>query len=130
MKNISVLILIGFLSLNCSKDGNYIDSNLIGNWGWVKSSGGISYHIETPESTGKTMKFEITDTTIKSYINDNLEYESKYFIKSENINGEKIQIISFKNQLIPLQIINTTETTLTLNEYNVSDGFQYEYMRN
>ena len=129
MKKIIYLVLIGILILSCSHDDNSINHELTGNWNWVKSSGGISYHIETPESTGKTVKLEITNNTIKRYVNGNLDYESNYSIVSEKENGVQLQIITFDDQIIPLQITSLNESTLKLSEYKVDDGFQYEYLR-
>ncbi|MBU2525411.1 MAG: hypothetical protein KKC03_02275 [Bacteroidetes bacterium] len=55
MKKIFLLLFVCIGFLNCSDDDG--DSNsLLGVWVWTGSSGGIGGVIETPESTGITMK--------------------------------------------------------------------------
>ena len=130
MKKIITLILIGILAFSCSNDDNSTTTQLTGSWNWVESSGGISYHTETPESTGKTVNLKITDNSIERYVNGNLDYESDYTIESVNDNGQQLQVITFDNQIIPLLIIDLTKSSLRLREYNVSDGFDITYTRN
>ena len=130
MKKYITLILIGILIFGCSNDDNSTSEKLTGNWNWVESSGGIAYHTETPESTGKTVKLEIANSTIKRFVNGTLDYESNYSIEFINDNGQQLQIITFENQIIPLQIIDLTKNTLKLREYNVSDYFDITYIRN
>jgi hypothetical protein len=131
MKKIITLILIGILTFSCSNDddNNSTSKQLTGVWNWTESSGGIAYHTETPESTGKTVKLEITNSTIERNVNGILDYESNYTIELLNDNGQQIRIITFENQIIPLQIIDLTKSTLKLREYNVSDGFDITYTK-
>lgn len=130
MKKIITLILIGILAFSCSNDDDSTNTQLTGNWNWVESSGGISYHTETPESTGKTVNLKITDNAIERYVNGILDYKSNYTIESINDNGQQFQVITFDNQIIPLLIIDLTKNTLKFREYNVSDGFDITYTRN
>lgn len=129
MKKIITLILIGILAFSCSNDDNSTVAQLTGRWNWVKSSGGISFHTETPESTGKTVNLEINEKTIQMFTNGNLDYESNYSIEFINDNGQQLQIITFENQITPLVIIELTKSILKLREYNVSDGFDFTYTR-
>lgn len=129
MKKYITLILIGILIFGCSDDDNATNDQLTGKWNWVESSGGIAYHTETPESTGKIVKLEIDNSTIKRFVNGTLDYETNYSIEFINDNGRRLQIITFKNQRIPLQIIDQTKNILKLREYNVSDGFDITYTR-
>lgn len=129
MKKIITLILIGILAFSCSNDDNSTVAQLTGRWNWVKSSGGISFHTETPESTGKTVNLEINEKTIQMFTNGNLDYESNYSIEFINDNGQQLQIITFENQITPLLVIELTKSILKLREYNVSDGFDFTYTR-
>jgi hypothetical protein len=129
MKKYITLILIEILIFGCSDGDNSTNDQLIGKWNWMESSGGIAYHTETPESTGKTVKLEIDNNTIKRFVNGALDYESNYSIEFINDNGQQLQIITIMNQTIPLQIIDQTKNTLKLREYNVSDGFDITYTR-
>lgn len=129
MKKIITLILIGILAFSCSNDDNSTVAQLTGRWNWVESSGGISFHTETPESTGKTVNLEINEKTIQMFTNGNLDYESNYSIEFMNDNGQQLQIITFENQITPLLVIELTKSILKLREYNVSDGFDFTYTR-
>ncbi len=54
------------------------NSQLIGKWKWVESSGGIDGRTETPESTGNAVIIEFTVSTMRKYVNENLESEINY----------------------------------------------------
>ena len=128
MKNYLFLLFIGALFLNCSNDDeSSTKSQLIGQWNWVESSGGILGRTETPESTGKIIKLEFSNNSIKRFVNGNLESESKYSIKSEDYYGEQREIITYEEYPIN-QIIGLNENYLIL--YDMCDDcFQNEYVK-
>ncbi len=65
MKNF-IFISIIILFLGCSEeDDTTIQSQLIGKWKWVESSGGIAGTTENPQSTGKDITVEFTSNTKK-----------------------------------------------------------------
>ncbi len=129
MNRTIILILIGILTISCSKDDYSTSIQLTGSWSWVESSGGIAYHTETPESTGKTASLNIADYSIARYVNGNIDYESNYTIEFVNDNEQQFLVITFEDQIIPLLIIELTQSTLKLREYNITDGFDITYTR-
>ena len=70
--------LIIFVLNACSKNK---DNDIVGNWRWVQSSGGITGTIQTPASTGKNILLVISDGDIKTYENDTLKETTGYTIK-------------------------------------------------
>ncbi|WP_418263203.1 hypothetical protein [Flavobacterium faecale] len=75
MKKI-LLFIVGFLMMGCSTDKNIPEyQNLYGQWNWLESTGGIAGMTLTPQSTGKTILLDISNTTIKKYENGKLESE-------------------------------------------------------
>lgn len=82
MKNIILLIIIGMTILSCSKSEDTSYVNLIGNWNWERSSGGISGTTETPQTTGQNRKLIISTDSIKSYLNGILNFKTKYTIET------------------------------------------------
>jgi len=82
MKNI-ILIFILITLIGCSQDDNInIQAQLPGKWKWIESSGGIDGRTETPESTGDAVTIEFTLTTMKKFVNGNLESVVDYKIQS------------------------------------------------
>lgn len=71
------------MNLSCSNDDHDIDDQVLGNWEWIQSSGGIAGTTETPDSTGNSIMLEITRTAIKQFINGTLSFETGYSIKSQ-----------------------------------------------
>tara|TARA_B110000967_G_C18572203_1_gene405449 strand:+ start:152 stop:538 length:387 start_codon:yes stop_codon:yes gene_type:complete len=127
MKNYFLLLFIGVTFLNCSNDDdNTQQSQLAGTWYWVESSGGIDGRTETPNSTGNSMKIEITNNSIKRYLNENLESELNYSTEFEEYNGEQWLKVTYENGQEQHAGLNVDY--LILYE-RCSDCFQYEYVR-
>ena len=62
MKNLICLFILTLGIISCSSDDETrIDnSDLIGNWNWTNTDGGIGFHIhETPETTGKIIHLNL-----------------------------------------------------------------------
>lgn len=127
MKNYCLLLFIGIFFFSCSNDDEDSKSKITGSWKWIASSGGIDGRTETPESTGKIIKLEISNNLVKRYVNEILESESNYIIKSENFNGEQRDMIYYDNYAIN-QIIRLNEPYLILFD-TCADCFQNEYIR-
>ena len=71
--------------LACEKEEEEESDSIIGEWLWLKSTGGYSGHeVLTPSSTGETklMRFYM-DNTVNIYVNDSLVGTSKYFLTKE-----------------------------------------------
>ena len=82
MKNI-ILTFVLISLIGCAHEDNKIlKSQLLGKWKWVESSGGIDGRTETPEGTGNAVTIVFTLTTMKKFINGNLESEVDYEIQS------------------------------------------------
>lgn len=99
MKNYFLLLFIGITLVSCSNDDdNSLDTNtrIIGNWNWIVSHGGFGNWTHTPESTGNTLRLEISSTTFKRYFNGELVYETTYTIElrePDNFSGEREMIV-------------------------------------
>ena len=98
MKNI-LLLIIGFVMMQCSTDKNIPESNtLLGKWNWIESTGGIAGVTLTPKSTGKTIYLEISQNSIKKFVNGSLESEQKYTIQIQSsIFGGNKPMFVFEN---------------------------------
>lgn len=81
-----VLALVGFTG--CTKDTSVDTSaaDLVGNWEWVKSSGGIAGVIQTPQTLGYT--YHVTYTKDGRYLqydkDGKLAYDEAYVVSRAN----------------------------------------------
>lgn len=122
------LIVIALLASCSSKENRPISTEIFGTWKWVKSTGGVSGTTETPESTGNQVILEISEETIKKYVNGVLESELSYFI----VQGQSIwtpivsNIIIYEND--SRQSVELDGDNLTLYD-ECYDCFQNEYIR-
>ena len=127
MKKILFLTLIGLLTMNCSNDDDgEIRTNIIGQWNWIKSTGGIAGSTYTPESTGENKRLIITSDSIKYFTNDNLVSKVKYTIELRDIYGEIRELI-VPDPLGITQFFELNENKLTLIDY-CNDCFVNEYV--
>jgi hypothetical protein len=112
----STLFLIVILSMffvSCAKE-NVVDTrvyvdipkNLVGNWNWVSTSGGIAGSLSTPETTGETRRVEFDDNSnFRYYVNDILKSDHTFKIeKSRSITGNDSALIAY-SLLSPRQSI-------------------------
>ncbi|MFT5890840.1 MAG: hypothetical protein ACI9Y7_000938 [Dokdonia sp.] len=96
MKKIIGILLIGIIICSCSSDDDTSNtsSNIVGTWNWARTFGGFGGVTTTPASSGNVIRLEITNTTIKRYMNDDLISESDYTIEmSQTTSGESLEII-------------------------------------
>ena len=128
MKKIIFLLCIGITFISCSNDDDGTTTQLNGTWNWIQSSGGITGGTDTPESTGNTMRLEITNSVVKSYKNGDLVSERNYTIESGEslIFGEQRQMIVYEDQF--KQTFVVSENTLSLYD-ECNDCFVSEYER-
>lgn len=127
MKNIVCFIVFGFLFFACSDDSNDKHNKLVGNWNWIETSGGIIGTSITPESSGNTIKLNISDSEIKKYINSKLETVLTYTIKTgKSILGGTKEMIVYDNETI--QSFTITDNVLVIHEESY-DGYQYVYQK-
>lgn len=134
MKNYLILLFCGIVLMSCSKDdGKSIaaessTAKLIGNWNWTASSGGIDGITHTPESTGNTILLEVSNNTVKKYVNGNLESERNYSTETgiSIIFGEPKEMMIYESGIN--QTIVLTENNLVLYD-ECYDCFQNEYTK-
>jgi len=126
MKKLMLIILVMTTFLSCTKDdAELMNTSLIGNWNWIESSGGIDGRIETPNSTGNTIRIQITNTNIKKYVNGNLESNLNYSIYiGEVIEGGSREIILYEDEW--KQSVYLSGNQLTLID-QCSDCFHNKY---
>ena len=116
MKKLACLLLILFSISSCSTDTSDSENKaIIGKWNWVESSGGIAGITTTPQSTGKSIQLDISNTTVKRYMDGVLVYESSYSIQTGNsiFGGEK-KLIIYEND--SKQSFVRTDSQLILND--------------
>ena len=128
MKNI-IFTFILIALMGCSNsDESELKSQLIGKWKWVESSGGIDGRTETPASTGNAVTLEFTSTTMKTFVNGNLESEVNYEIQSGSSikTTEKTDLIVYENGTIHSFLIEGNSLVLFEECY---DCFQHNYLK-
>jgi len=104
------------------------DSNLVGTWTWISSSGGFAGSIETPMSSGEDIRIEFTKSRFKKYVNGVLTEDLRYSIRLDEsiFSTEKMEIIKFSNGW--KQSYSTMSDTLLLND-ECFDCYQSVYKR-
>jgi len=128
MKNI-IFTFILIALMGCSNsDESELKSQLIGKWKWVESSGGIDGRTETPASTGNAVTLEFTSTTMKTFVNGNLESEVNYEIQSGSsiTTTEKTDLIVYENGTIHSVLLEGNSLVLIEECY---DCFQHNYLK-
>ncbi len=81
--NLFLFFSLTCLIWGCSNDNSDIGlDSIVGNWVWVRSSGGIAGTTETPESTGKNVRLEITNDSTRTFVNGNLVSSQKYTLET------------------------------------------------
>ena len=128
MKNI-ILTFILITLIGCSQGDNInMKSQLLGKWKWVESSGGIDGRTETPEKTGNTVTIEFTGSTMKRFVNGNLESEVNYEIQSNPSirTTQDTDLIVYENGT--KQSVELNANFLVLYE-ECYDCFQHNYIK-
>lgn len=128
MKSI-VLYFILITIFGCSNEHNEeLHSKLIGKWKWIESSGGIDGRTETPKTRGNAVTIEFTRTTMKTFVNGNLESEINYEIQvgSSITTTQKTDLIVFENGTIQSVFLEGNSLVLFEECY---DCFQHNYLK-
>jgi hypothetical protein len=133
MKIKFILFLILLFTLSCHKTKEYDPTspqNLIGDWMWIKSTGGIAGMTYTPESTGETRKISFSANWIfKTYIDGVLTFEEPFKTDSRSLDNSGIvyQVILLNEN--PFQSYRfSSPDSLILNDF-MADGFTGFYKR-
>ena len=126
------VMVIGFTTA-CSKQGKkpIVEENLVGTWQWVRTDGGIAFHIhETPASTGKNIDLIInSDGKYFIYTNGNLTSDGTYALETRKcIHDHAIKtFINFSSDLdLMVEIID--EESLEVSD-EAHDGLASSYKR-
>jgi hypothetical protein len=129
MKKWILILLLASLTINCSNDDeNNIDQQLIGEWKWIESSGGIQGETLNPQTTGENRNIEITSDKIKYYTNGILTLEFDYYLqKGESIRtNEKTDLMIYENDRKQSIVLNENKLILYDECY---DCYQNEYIK-
>jgi len=141
MKNLIYLFILTLGMISCSSDDETkIDnSDLIGNWNWTNTDGGIGFHIhETPETTGKIIHLNLNENYEYSVTENETEISNGIYeliMKKSIYSGEMERFI--KLQTIDQQylgfvkngIINIDENEKLNISDNNADGIGSEFVR-
>ncbi|SFU66912.1 hypothetical protein SAMN05216480_11275 [Pustulibacterium marinum] len=131
MRTILLLIsmFISLLSCSTNDDDTFTNADILGDWIWLQTTGGIGGGMDTPETTGQTITLTISETTIKEYIDGELVIDANYTIELDDYYGEQVQVIIMEDIAIGQRIRYLDENTLELSSHNMFDGFQHVYAR-
>ena len=129
MKNIIYLFILtlGFISCSSDNETEINNSDLVGEWNWTNTDGGIAAHIhETPETTGKIIHLNLMRNYEYSVTENGTEISSGIYelnMKKSIYSGEMERFIQFpENQqyigIVTRGIISTYEN----NKLDISDN--------
>ncbi|NMM48555.1 hypothetical protein [Marinigracilibium pacificum] len=127
-----LLLLAVLIISSCSKSQNTpeINRQIIGTWVWVQSSGGIDGRVDTPEKNGHDILLEISETKIKTFINDNIESIQDYHISIEEVmEGGTKEVIIYDDGNYQKQSIYFKGDSLILIDQCI-DCFNHVYKKN
>ena len=132
-----VFLVISTIFFSCTKKPDdkivYADipTELIGNWNWVYSGGGIANVVITPQTTGETRSIEFDrNNNYKEYVNGNLKSECNYHIEKSISIFSQDSILLIIKKLWPSRLYFEFKSSDTLITYEDSfDGFEHEYIR-
>lgn len=126
-KSTAVFLLFPLILLSCEKDDS-LSNDLIGQWEWLSSTGGIAGVTLTPESTGNSVMIEFTASgKYREYTNGALTITCRYLIVRQFsiYSGSSVKLIVYDNSMIR-QSYSVDGDTLILSD-EVYDGFISRY---
>jgi hypothetical protein len=141
MKKIISIFILTLGIISCSSDGETkIDnSDLIGNWNWTNTDGGVGFHIhETPETTGKIIHLNLYENYEFSVTENGIEISNGIYelIMKESIySGEMERFIELQTNDQPYLgfvkngIINIYENEKLNISDNNADGIGSEFVK-
>src|SRR5258705_12136605 len=100
MKNkLLVSIALAILLVSCKKDAIDVPSNLIGQWSWIHSCGGIAGGCYTPISIKAQIRIVFTkDSIYQSYRNDTLKISWRFHVYQ--LNSANVPVIKYDDSSI------------------------------
>ncbi|MBJ7882502.1 hypothetical protein [Gelidibacter salicanalis] len=141
MKNLIYLfiLILGIISCSSDDETRIDNSDLIGNWNWTNTDGGIGFHIhETPKTTGKIIHLNLNENYEYSVTENGTEISNGIYeliMKKSISSGEMERFI--KLQTIDQQylgfvkngIINIEENKKLYISDNNADGVGSKFVR-
>lgn len=140
MKKLLIIfsVILGFWG--CDKEGEVVELNteLVGEWNWIGTSGGFAYHIHTsPETTGKSIQVIFSDNFECIIIeNENVTFSGSYDLSlKESIHSHELKTNislqeNFANSNIVLNgiIVAMKNDTLSISD-NYYDGVGSSFVK-
>jgi hypothetical protein len=121
---------VGIVLLLSGCGGGHVPINnnppFLGTWKLQKVTGGFT-------GSGREVKvgerLELTDTTATYWVNGKVEWQRSYELQTKKEGDRTFSVIAFRpaDSTIDWEIVEKTSTKLFLSDYNISDGFQYEF---
>lgn len=114
---------------SCNKGKLPASTSIMGQWRWVKSTGGIGGFTSTPQSAGFTQRYQFsTDSTFHFFRKDTVAMQGKFSIVRNYKYGNSV-IDVFKTGNSYDQSLLIRNDTLFLYDISISDGYSNTYVR-
>jgi len=129
MKSIFIAFLAIFSLISCRNEDDLDPKNLVGNWDWVSTSGGISGQTETPNSTGKNIILTFTEDDRYSFTTDGTVTNEGTFSLYKDVSDlshYEVTFLHFSNFSNDV-VINKNEDGELVFSDDTNDGFTYVY---
>lgn len=130
MKKIILFIILILVETGCEKNkSDDYSRSLIGEWEWISSCGGFSYHCSTPESSNRNIKIAFTADSLFITYQDNQIIQSTKFSTlvspTSDMPGTP-DVIKYGGFI--QTYFSISHDTLALND-SYADGFLSKYKR-
>jgi len=130
--------MLGLCCCSPEEEPTIRHSDLMGEWNWTQTDGGIGFHIhETPESTGKTVQFTLKDDFTYSLLENGREVSSgtwQLSMEESIYSGETERAMEFFSEyqnkdLVMNGIVHVLEKDTLMLGDNYHDGLTSRYIR-
>jgi hypothetical protein len=125
MKKLIVILLVILTNYGCEKDNTiYFSSNLIGEWSWFISCGGVIGDVRPSEDNTINLLFT-SDSILYTYRNDTL-YSSNIFHTYKRFSDDgmdTINILTYSSSIQKYWIYHDT-LSLELTDFRMGSGFK------
>lgn len=134
-KYLLILTVLFFISCDSDDSVRSAKKDLKGKWNWINSMGGFAGTVNTPETEKKTIILEFTDTTVKTFVDGNLQSETKFQIQTHKsiYGGERKMIVTnydddFTSEFLIKKSFEIKDDELILSD-ECSDCYVSKYKR-
>jgi hypothetical protein len=129
---VSLELLFALLILISCRKSISSNNNLIGQWQWVYSTGGIAVQTVKPIGNIVAIAFNKDSTYIYTE-NGIIQSNDKYFITIDNIYGKVLHLANFNGSKLWLssngEIFTIKNDQLEWVDYMISDGYSHFFQR-